>query len=194
MVQAKNVVFVISSCVVALGLFATSCAGMGWAWGEMNLSNFHASGNFGLWRSCVSSTSFRNGVRKCTEIPEKQVNPKFQLTRGCNVMATIASIVAVIMAFINITQNGNSIKNGGIGMACASGLGIVAGVIFTIYLEHIKDEFQNGSFLVWKYGWAYFLNWAGAGVALFLALISLYDSRTKKTGPPGAIRMPEVTP
>uniref|UniRef100_A0A7M5WYQ8 Uncharacterized protein n=1 Tax=Clytia hemisphaerica TaxID=252671 RepID=A0A7M5WYQ8_9CNID len=157
-----------------------------------------ASGNFGLWRSC-DSTSF--GVRKCTENPVKQVNPKFQLTRGCNVMATIASIVAVIMAFINITQNGNSIKNGGIGMACASGLGIVAGVIFTIFLEHIKDElnmlrgsFQNGSFYEFQYGWAYFLNWAGAGVALFLALISLYDSRTKKTGPPGALRMPEVTP
>uniref|UniRef100_A0A7M5WYE1 Uncharacterized protein n=1 Tax=Clytia hemisphaerica TaxID=252671 RepID=A0A7M5WYE1_9CNID len=175
MVEARNIIFMITCCLV-FGLFTASCIGA--EWGRINAKDLHQSfqGHIGLWKGCGLVNYMMNET--CVDLTQKTVHPDIILVRGFSILAIIFSAATVILACI-MTEKGHSIKDAGKGMAFVAGLGVVAGIVFMINIGRFKDDMRvlkeietlNYNF---QYGRSYYLNWVGVAGATAAALIALF--------------------
>uniref|UniRef100_A0A7M5XLR3 Uncharacterized protein n=1 Tax=Clytia hemisphaerica TaxID=252671 RepID=A0A7M5XLR3_9CNID len=166
MVHLRNIIFVIINCAIA-ALFAVSCGEVGWYVMKVKKNGQTGEASIGLWKSCVSVAS----VKVCFDLPEEALSDSMEAIRGCSVIATGISIVVLLFACTATAVSERKVKYAGYGMLLACTLSVAAGVLFFEEMSDYDLDFDDH-----HYGWAYILNWIGAGSALVSVFFACYLS------------------
>ena len=148
----KSIVILV--CFGACIFFAACCGGNAWF-----TTNVKSTG--GLWKFCT--------VGKCDSYPDNLITNKLKMERGFSLVAVVLSIIAGLMALINLLSD--NIYGG-----CLTSIVLILATIsmivaLSIFLDDIEGSIRGIESLKKSYGWSFYVGWVGCGSSIFGAVI-----------------------
>ena len=142
------------ACFGACIFFVACCGGNAWYTTNLNITG-------GLWKSCV--------FKRCESYPDYIITSKLKMERGFSLAAVVLSIIAGLMALINLLSD--NIYGG-----CLTSIVLILATVsmivaLSIFLDDIEGSIRQTGFFKRSYGWSFYLGLVGCAPSIFGAAI-----------------------